>query len=88
MSAGGGTRPFRQRSSLGSAVFVFTVALPFLSLVTITSTITLVVFAAVNVALWQLQRRQPRAAGFRTPQFIPPLAAIASVALAITQFLI
>jgi basic amino acid/polyamine antiporter, APA family len=80
--------PIPATIAAGAAVFVFTVALPFVSLVTITSTITLVVFAAVNVALWQLQRRQPRVAGFRTPRFIPPLAAIANVALAIAQFLI
>jgi basic amino acid/polyamine antiporter, APA family len=80
--------PILATLAAGGAVFVLTVALPFGSLVAVTSTITLVVFTAVNVALWQLQRRQPRVVGFRTPRFVPPLAAIASVALAIAQFLI
>ncbi len=72
----------------GGTVFALTVALPFESLVAVTSTITLFVFAAVNMALWQLQRRRPRTAGFRSPHLVPPLAAIASIALAIAQFLI
>lgn len=80
--------PIPATIAAGGAVFVLTVALPFGSLVAVTSTITLVVFAVVNLALWQLQRRQPRVAGFRVPRMIPPLAAIASVALAIAQLLI
>jgi basic amino acid/polyamine antiporter, APA family len=71
----------------GAAVFVLTVAVPFLHLVALTSTITLLVFALVNLALWRLQRRQPRSAGFRVPRFIPPVAALANVALAVAQFL-
>jgi amino acid transporter len=58
---------------------------PFVSLVAVTSTITLLVFAAVNTALWRLQRRRPRAAGFRVPRLMPPLAAAATVALALAQ---
>ncbi len=71
----------------GGVVLALTIALPFVSLVAMTSTITLLVFAIVNLALWQLQRRHPRAAGFRVPRFIPPLAAIANVVLALAQFL-
>ncbi len=71
----------------GATVFVLTVAVPFLHLVALTSTITLLVFALVNLALWRLQRRQPRSAGFRVPRFIPPLAALANVALTAAQFL-
>jgi APA family basic amino acid/polyamine antiporter len=71
----------------GAAVFALTVAVPFLHLVAVTSTITLLVFALVNLALWRLQRRQPRDAGFRVPQFIPPMAAVANLALAVAQFL-
>jgi len=68
-------------------VLALTVALPFVSLVAATSTITLLVFATVNLALWQLQRRRPRASGFRVPRIVPPLAAIANVVLALAQFL-
>jgi amino acid transporter len=71
----------------GAAVFVLTVALPFLHLVALTSTITLLVFALVNLALWRLQQQRPRGAGFRVPRFVPPLAALANVALAVAQFL-
>ena len=71
----------------GAAVLVLTVAVPFLHLVALTSTITLLVFALVNIALCRLQRRQPRSAGFRVPRFIPPVAALANVALAVAQFL-
>jgi amino acid transporter len=69
----------------GGAVFALSVAVPFVSLVAVTSTITLLVFAAVNTALWRLQRRRPRAAGFRVPRLMPPLAAAATVALALAQ---
>lgn len=71
----------------GAVVFILTVALPFLHLVALTSTITLLVFTLVNLALWRLQRRRPRNAGFRVPRFVPPVAAIANVALAVAQFL-
>jgi APA family basic amino acid/polyamine antiporter len=69
----------------GAIVLVFTVALPFVSLVSITSTVTLVIFAAVNLALWRLQGRAPRTAGFRAPRVVPPLAAAGSLALAVMQ---
>ncbi len=71
----------------GAAVFVLTVAVPFLHLVAVTSTITLLIFAIVNIALWRLQQQRPRSAGFRVPRFIPPVAALANVALAVAQFL-
>ena len=71
----------------GGVVFVLTVAVPFLHLVAVTSTITLLIFAVVNLALWRLQRRQPHSVGFRVPRFIPPVAALANIALAVAQFL-
>ena len=79
--------PVRATILGGSIVFVFTVALPFASLVAITSTITLLVFAAVNLALWRLQRLRPRKQGFRIPAFIPPIAACANVGLVGAQLL-
>ena len=66
----------------GGIVLVFTVALPFTSLVGLTSTITLLVFAVVNVALWHLQRTRPGVTGFRVPRLVPPIAAVANIALA------
>ncbi len=79
--------PVRSTFLGGGIVFVLTVALPFVSLVAITSTITLLVFAGVNLALWQLQRSQPRTKGFRVPRFIPPIAALANVGLVGAQLL-
>jgi amino acid transporter len=72
----------------GAVAFALTVALPFASLVAATSTITLLVFAMVNVALWRLQRARPRSTGMRVPHFVPPLAALANVALAAAQLFI
>jgi APA family basic amino acid/polyamine antiporter len=79
--------PIRATLLGGSIVFALTVALPFVSLVTITSTITLLVFAGVNLALWQLQRSRPRTEGFRVPRFIPPIAAFANIGLIGAQLL-
>jgi amino acid transporter len=79
--------PVRATVIGGAIVFALTVAVPFLSLVALTSTITLLVFALVDMALWRLQKRQPRKVGFRVPRFIPPVAAAAKVALAAAQFL-
>jgi basic amino acid/polyamine antiporter, APA family len=72
----------------GGIVLVFTVALPFVSLVAITSTVTLLVFAMVNLALWRLQRRSPGRTGFRAPRFVPPLAAAGNAALAVYALLL
>ena len=80
--------PIRATLLGGTITFVLTVALPFVSLVSVTSTITLLVFAGVNVALWQLHRSRPRRFGFRVPRFVPPVAAFANMALVAAQILI
>lgn len=80
--------PHRATICGGAVILVLTVALPFQSLVAITSTVTLLVFAGVNLALWQLQRHRPRTTGFRVPRAIPPIAAVANVALAAAQLLV
>lgn len=79
--------PVRATICGGATVFVLAVTLPFLSLVTVTSTITLVVFALVNAALWRLHRLMPRVEGFRVPRLVPPVAVIANLALAAAQWL-
>jgi amino acid transporter len=74
---------------LGGAITLFlTIALPFISLVSVTSTTTLLVFAGVNLALWKLHQTQPRTSGFRVPRLLPPLAALANVVLVVTQIFI
>jgi APA family basic amino acid/polyamine antiporter len=77
--------PVRATLLGGAITFFLTIALPFISLVSVTSTITLLVFAGVNLALWRLHRSQPRTSGFRVPRFIPPLAALANITLVVGQ---
>lgn len=77
--------PVRATLVGGAVTFFLTIALPFTSLVAVTSTITLLVFAGVNVALWRLHRSQPRTSGFRVPRIIPPLAATANMTLVAAQ---
>lgn len=79
--------PVRATILGGSMVFGLTVALPFVSLVAITSTITLLVFAAVNLALCRLQWTRPRSEGFRVPVFIPAIGAFANIGLVGAQLL-
>jgi amino acid transporter len=79
--------PIRATICGGAAVLALTVALPFVSLVAVTSTLTLLVFAVVNLALWRLQQQRPRTAGFRVPRAIPPAATIANIGLAAAQLL-
>jgi basic amino acid/polyamine antiporter, APA family len=74
--------PVRATLCGGAIVLVLTISFSLEHLVTVTSTVTLLVFALVNVALWRLQRKAPRTAGFRTPRALPPLTAAANVALA------
>jgi len=79
--------PARATLSAGAMVLVLTVSFSLEHLVTVTSTVTLLVFALVNIALWQLQRKAPRTAGFRTSRALPPLAAAANLMLAAASLL-
>lgn len=88
----GATSPWRRTpvsaTLLGGGIVLgVTLAVPFASLVAATSTITLLIFAGVNLALWRLQRSQPRSDGFRVPRFIPPLAAVSNLLLAAAPLL-
>lgn len=88
----GATSPWRRTpvsaTLLGGGIVLgVTLAVPFASLVAATSTITLLIFAGVNLALWRLQRSQPRSDGFRVPRFIPPLAAVSNLMLAAAPLL-
>ena len=80
--------PIRATLLGGAITFLLTIALPFISLVSVTSTITLLVFAGVNLALWRLHQLRPRRSGFRVPRCIPPLAALANIALVLAQIFI
>jgi amino acid transporter len=69
---------------LGSLIIlVMALVVPFDRLLVATNLITLSVFALVTLALWRVKRRDGVAepAGFRVPSWVPPIAAIACVAL-------
>ena len=60
----------------GAAILIFAVAIPFASLVAATSAMTLIVFLAVNLALWRLHANSGNQTGLRAPRWMPPLAAV------------
>jgi len=70
------------------SVVVWTLAmwLPLVTLAQITSAITLLVFAAIHLALWRVKRTVPQVLGIRCyPRWIPILGAATSLALFIAQ---
>lgn len=71
----------------GGLTLLLTVALPFVSLVELTSLATLLVFTLVAAALWRLHRTAPRRHGFRVSPIVPPLAFAASLGLIAASFL-
>lgn len=74
--------PVTATLTAGAAAFVLAVGVPFGGLVTATSTLTLLVFLAVNLALWRVQRRQVRPHdGFDAPSWMAPTAAVLCIVL-------
>lgn len=74
--------PVRATLVAGVLILVLTVALDVTALARLTSAITLLVFALVNLSLWRIQSRAPGRVGvIRIPRLIPPVAAAASVLL-------
>ena len=70
----------------GSVAFVLAVGVPFSGLVTVTSTLTLLVFLAVNLALWRVQRRRLRPHdGFDAPSWMAPTAAALCLVLIVAE---
>jgi len=59
--------------SVAVAVLLLALAFPLLTLAQVTSFLTLLVFAAINLALWQLKRRKERRreGGIELPAWIP-----------------
>jgi amino acid transporter len=67
-------------------VLVSTVALPFDSLLRLSTTLTLLVFTLVSLSLWRLQQCAPRQdLDFRVPRWVPIAAALGSTALIAAQ---
>jgi len=81
--------PLRATLSAGALIVVLALGFPFATLVAATSTVTLLIFIAVNLSLWRLQRRAPRPElAIRAPRWLPPLAALASAVLIAAQLLV
>lgn len=71
----------------GAAALVLAVGVPFGGLVTATSSLTLLVFLAVNLALWRLQRTEKkRHRGFHAPHWAAPTAAVLCFGLIVAEF--
>lgn len=80
--------PMRATLVMGAVVMVLTVAVPFEALVRITSALILMVFVAVNLALWRLHRSEPRAdLPLRAPSWAPPVAAASCLVLMVIEIL-
>ena len=66
-------------------VMAFAIALPITPLAQATSAITLVIFALVNLALWQVKRREPRPAGLVVfPLWVPMVGFLVSAGFVLT----
>jgi basic amino acid/polyamine antiporter, APA family len=69
-------------------VLITAVALPFERLLMLVNLLTLSVFAIVDLALWRIHRRAaPTTAQFRAPAWVPPVAALVSLALIMADLL-
>jgi basic amino acid/polyamine antiporter, APA family len=73
----------------GGIILVTALAVPFGSLLVWTNAWTLMVFVAVDLALWRLQQgaKAPQEEGFQAPRWIPPLAALLSLGLMMAELL-
>jgi amino acid transporter len=79
--------PVRATLVAGALVLLSTVALPFESLLRLSTTLTLIVFALVSLSLWRLQQRVPRHdLDFHVPRWVPIAATLGSTALIAAQF--
>jgi amino acid transporter len=68
-------------------VLLATIALPFDSLLRLSTTLTLLVFALVSLSLWRLQQSAPRHdLAFQVPHWVPVAAALGSAGLIVAQF--
>jgi amino acid transporter len=80
--------PVRATLVAGGAILALALAFPFATLVAATSSITLAIFIAVNLALMRLHRSQPRPdLAIRAPRWLPPAATLACAALLLAQLL-
>jgi basic amino acid/polyamine antiporter, APA family len=78
--------PVRATLVAGALVLISTVALPFASLLRLSTALTLCVFTLVSLSLWRLQQRTPRHdLDFHVPRWVPVAAALGSTGLIVAQ---
>lgn len=75
--------PLRATASLGIATMLLAIFFPLTTLAEITSSIILVIFASVNLALWRIKGSDPdpRGEGPRYPRWLPLAGFLASAAV-------
>jgi len=72
----------------GAIVLAAALLLPFERLIVLANALTLAVFAVVDLALWQVQRRGKAPPGtFDVPRWVPPLGAALALALLLSELL-
>ncbi|ARQ00538.1 APC family permease [Pseudorhodoplanes sinuspersici] len=72
----------------GAIVLAAALLIPFQHLLALANALTLGIFAAVDVALWRIQRQQPAGKNvFVIPHWIPPLAAALSIGLILAELI-
>lgn len=80
--------PLLATALAGTIVLIIALLVPFDSLLVVADALTLCVFAAVDWALFRVRRVAPSSnAAFTVPLWIPPLAAVISVALVLAELL-
>jgi amino acid transporter len=78
--------PVRATLLAGALVLLSTVALPFTSLLRLSTTLMLLVFTLVSLSLWWLQQRAARQdLAFHVPRWVPFAAALGSTGLIAAQ---
>ena len=70
----------------GGIVLAVTLLMPFERLLVLSNAVTLAIFTLVDLALWRLRlRAPPLVEGFHAPAWVPPLAALLSLSLMISE---
>jgi amino acid transporter len=74
--------PIAATALAGSIVLATALLVPFERLLVVANALTLGIFAAVDLALWRIQRREPAGKDvFGVPRWVPPTAAALSAGL-------
>ena len=80
--------PLTATALITAVILVLAVALPIVPLAQATSALTLAIFAAVNLALWRVKRRDPQPPGiFAVPAWVPVAGFLVSLGFLIAALL-